>query len=246
MIWIIGGTSETKELLYRIEDIDDYTITAATESEKEFVDSPRLRIGRMDMNDMLKFVDDNEVDLIVDLSHPYAKIVSENAKKVSEIKNIRYIRYVREKSHIPSFAICVKSIERCLKYLQKVKGTVFFTTGSKNIKDFEKVRGDNRFIYRVLPATSSIEICKENGVQMKDIVAILGPFSEELNIQMFKEYSANFVVMKDSGQAGGTTEKIEACRKLQIIPIVISRSEEEGVSSLEEVEKIIYEHRKSN
>lgn len=73
MIWIIGGTSEARRLVRKIEDIEDFVITGATESERQFIDSPKLIIGRMDLDEMLEFVENRNIELIVDLSHPYAK-----------------------------------------------------------------------------------------------------------------------------------------------------------------------------
>ena len=241
MIWIIGGTSEARKLVTRLDDIENFVVTSATESSREFIKSDRMIVGRMDKIDMLNFVKKHNISLIVDLSHPYAKIVSENAKEVSKIKNIRYIRYVRAKSKILSDVVYLDSLEECIEYLKGIFGTVFFTTGSKNIMDFEKVRGENRYIYRVLPAPDSIEECKKNNVKMKDIVAVLGPFSYELNKAMFSEYKSNYVVMKDSGKGGGTEEKIRACVELGITPTVIGREVSEGIYDLDVIENIIRE-----
>lgn len=239
MIWIIGGTSEARRLVNKIGDIEDFIITSATESERQFIDSPKLIIGRMNLDEMLEFVEDRNIELIVDLSHPYAKIVSKNAKKVSNMKNIKYIRYIRSQTEIPSWAVYLKSYDECISYLKNISGTVFFTTGSKNIGDFEKIRGQNRFIYRILPALESIEECRKYNVHMKDIVAMLGPFSTKFNKSIFHEYDADYVVMKDSGKSGGTLERINACKELGITPIIIGRTEESGIENLEEIEKLI-------
>ena len=37
MIWIIGGTSESRRLIDRIKDLDNYIVTVATESGKDFI-----------------------------------------------------------------------------------------------------------------------------------------------------------------------------------------------------------------
>lgn len=239
MIWIIGGTSESRELVDRIKDLDNYIVTSATDSEKEFIDSPNLIVGKMNYEEMTKFIDKNHISLIVDLSHPYAKVVTNNAKKVAEAKNIKYIRYTRDKVVLKSKGIYLNSYEECYDYLKGITGTIFFTTGSKNIGDFEKVRGNNRFIYRILPALESIEECRKYNIKLKDIVGVLGPFSKEYNKIMFKEYNVDYVVMKDSGQQGGTLEKIKACEELNIIPIVIGREDEQGINSIDLIEKKI-------
>lgn len=239
MIWIIGGTIEAKKIINRTGDLDNYIITSATDSEREFIDSSKLIVGRMDYNSMIDFIDKNNIKLIVDLSHPYAATVTENAKRAAKSRNIKYARYVRDKVELQGIEICLSSYEECLEFLKEIKGAVFFTTGSKNIGDFEKVRNNNRFIYRILPASESIEECKKHKIQMKDIIAVLGPFSKEFNKAMFIEYDVDYVVMKDSGREGGTIEKIQACRELGIIPILIGRKEEEGIYDIDEIENII-------
>ena len=241
MIWIIGGTSEAREIVNRIKDIDNYIVTMATDGGKEFLHSNKILIGRMNYEEMIEFSKKNKISLIVDLTHPYARIVSENAKKVANTLGIDYIRYIRDKVDVENNIIYLQSYEEAYEYISKISGTVFFTTGSKNIGDFEKIRGNNRFIYRILPALESIEECKKYNVQMKDIVAVLGPFSKEYNKVMFEEYNPKYCVMKDSGHRGGTLEKIKACKELDIIPIVIGRGYENGIRDLNIIENIIRE-----
>jgi len=239
MIWIIGGTTEARQLVERLKG-KDFLVTVATESGKEFIETKNLRVGRMDLKQMDSFVKEEKIRVIVDMSHPYAKIVSKNARTVAQANKIEYIRYVREMKEYED-VIELSSYEEAYAYLKSIKGTVFFTTGSKNIKDFEKVRGNNRFIYRVLPALESIEECKNNNVKLRDIIAVLGPFSEEYNRVMFKEMGADYVIMKDSGKIGGTLDKIKACHSLGIKAIVISRKKEQGLNNLSDIEKILIE-----
>ncbi len=239
MIWIIAGTSEGREIINRINDIDSYIATIATDGGREFIDSQKVIVGRMNYEEMKDFSIKHNISLIVDLTHPYAKIVSENAKKLAKEMEIKYIRYVREVTECFSNSIYLNSYEECYSYLSKIKGTVFFTTGSKNIGDFEKIKRDNRFIYRILPAMDSIKQCIDYHISMKDIVAVLGPFSLEYNKIMFKEYNSDYVVMKDSGIKGGTMEKIRACEELGITPVIIGRADEKGIHNLDEIEKKI-------
>ena len=241
MIWIIAGTSEARETIERIKDLDDFIATIATEGGKEFINSEKLIVGRMSYEEMVNFSKKYNIRMIVDLTHPYAKIVSQNAKFLAKELNIKYVRYTREKAETLKNAISLENYEEAYEYLSKIYGTVFFTTGSKNIGDFEKIKKDNRFIYRVLPALDSIKECLKQNISMKDTIAVLGPFSTEYNKIMFKEYGADYVVMKDSGEKGGTMEKIKACEELGIKAIVIGREEENGINDLDMIEKIIRE-----
>lgn len=238
MIWIIGGTTETHELVEKLKGKRDYIITVATESGKEVLGDERVVVSRLSKEDMIKFIMDNNITTLIDMSHPYAVEVSKNAKEAANNCGIEYIRYLRESADLKG-AIVFSNMEECMDFLKGIKGNVFFTTGSKNIKDFEKVRGENRFIYRVLPSLESIEECVNNGLKLQDIVAILGPVSSELNEGMFKEYKSEYVVMKDSGIKGGTREKILACRKLGITPLVIGRVVEKGFDSIDKLVEMI-------
>jgi precorrin-6A/cobalt-precorrin-6A reductase len=238
LIWIIGGTSETEQVAEKIRGKKDYIVTVATYAGSEVLNDNNVIVSRMTWEQMITFIKERKITLVLDMSHPYAIEVTNNAKLASETCGIKYVRYVRKKSKIHG-AKYFDSFDECIEFLKAVDGCVFFTTGIKNISDFERIRGNNRFVYRVLPSLFSIEECIKNKLQMKDIVAILGPVSEDLNIAMFKEYNANYVVMKDSGENGGTEEKISACLKLGITPVVIGREDEEGINDLEKLLEMI-------
>lgn len=239
MIWIIGGTHEAVELVDKIKGRTNYVITAATESEREFIDDENLVVCRMDGKTMESFISQKSIDLIIDVSHPYATEVTKNARDVAKICDIKYMRYVRKKIDKVEGCIYLESVEQCIEFIETIDGCVFFTTGTKNVKDFEPIKGSKRFIYRVLPSLESIGECIKNNIKMKDIIAALGPFSVELNAAMFKEFSANYVVMKDSGNNGGTVEKIKACNTLDIKAVIIGRIDEEGVYDLDEISNYV-------
>lgn len=234
MIWIIGGTSETHELVKKLKGKKEYIITVATPSGKEVLKGERVIVSRLNLEEMTAFIKDNSIKTVIDMSHPYAVEVSKNAREACKMCSVFYIRYLRESANTNG-SLVFPSINSCMEFLKTINGCVFFTTGSKNIGDFEKIRGENRFIYRVLPSIESMNECVKHGLRMQDIVAILGPVSYSLNIAMFKEYGADYVVMKDSGIKGGTEEKIKACKKLKITPIVIGRVDESGFDSIDKL-----------
>ncbi len=240
MIWIIGGTSEGREMVSRLGNLENFIVTVATDEGKEFLGVKNLHVGRLTYEEMGEFIDDNKIKLIVDLTHPFAVVVSSNAKNIAKEKGIDYARYVRPRlEDIDEDIVILDSYEEAYKYLENIVGTVFFTTGSKNIKDFEKVRGENRFIYRILPATESIELAKLSNIAMKDIIAVLGPFSHNYNLVMFKEYNVDYCVTKDSGKKGGLEEKLSAAKEAGIKTILIGREKENGYDNLDDIEKII-------
>ena len=107
------------------------------------------------------------------------------------------------------------------------------------VHKYEEVKGDNRFIYRVLPMVESICRLHDLNVHIKDVIAMVGPFSIDLNIQLIKEFNADHMIMKDSGSSGGTNEKIAACMETGIVPIIIKRNSESTESLSEFTNKMI-------
>ena len=239
MIWIIGGTNEARQLMAVLKGKKEFIATVATYCGAELIQGIETEVGRMDYREMVQFIRERAITKVVDMSHPYALEVTKNAKEASAAEGIEYIRFIRKGSQLEGCTV-VTSLEECISFLKEVKGCVFFTTGMKNIRDFEKVKGANRFVHRVLPSVFSIQECVDRGVGMEDIVAILGPVSEALNYQLFKDYGADYVIMKDSGKAGGTLEKINACKRLGITPVVISRQcDETGIEDMDLLVKVL-------
>lgn len=242
MIWIIGGTHESHQLIKAIEKHNlDYIISVATEGGLEFLKTENYFLGRMDYSEMLDFINRNKIKHIVDMSHPFATIVTANAKKAAEEKSIEYYRFVREYSILNNDSILVDSYESCYEVLKELEGNFFFTTGSKKVEEFESVKGNNRFIYRMLPTSESIGLAEKSGIEMKDIIGMLGPFTIETNVLFFKMYDINYCVTKESGGNSGFNEKIKACEETGVIPIVIKREKEEGYKTIEEIVKLIVE-----
>ncbi len=239
MIWLIGGTTESGILAERFrKNGTDYIMSIATEDGKDFFQNCNLKIGRMTKDEMMTFCKTEKITAIADLSHPYALLVSKNAKKTAEELSIKYFRFLRASVTENGNCMHFESVEKVCAFLKTLKPCcVFFTTGSKNISDFEKIRPQTlRFVYRILPTAESMEKCRMCGVTAKDIIAITGPLSRELNIAMFREYNAEYVVLKNSGKSGGTKEKLDACCELNIIPIMIDRENQTGIDSLEKFE----------
>lgn len=236
MIWIIGGTTETRQLVELLHEQNvDMLVTVATESGRAMLSNEtRVIVARLDAAAMAAFIQQNGISAVADVSHPYAAAVSANARQACEHCQIPYFRYVRPSTDIHG-ARWAATLDDCLNLLKTLTGCVFITTGSTHVREFEQVRGRNRFVYRVLPTPESVAECLRHGVPRRDIVALLGPVSTALNAALFAEYQAAYVVMKDSGQAGGTPEKLQACQQLGITPIIIGRPPDVGIADLQEL-----------
>ena len=230
MIFVAAGTQDGRELAGALLQAG-YDVTASVVSsygEKLLEQYPRLIINDKPLDeDALKdYIWQHDIRIFVDASHPYAANVSGNAMRACRATNIPYIRY--ERASVPvdyDKAYRVESYEEAANTAACLGTTVFLTTGSRNLKTFvlsDALKG-HTIIARILPTAGVLKECEELGLTPKQIVAIQGPFSEELNIALYRQYGADVVITKNSGEIGGTDTKITAAKKLGLPVVLIDR-----------------------
>lgn len=187
--------------------------------------------GRMNQQEMEAFFQDHNISVVVDATHPYADIVTNNIKAATEHTNVHYLRLNRETKKQSDYEKLhyVSSHEECVEALEHISGNILLTTGSKDLATYcvnEALK--ERLFVRVLPGIESLEHCIKNGISGKQILALQGPFSRELNEALIRQYRISCMVTKMSGKNGGYDEKIEAARSLGI-PVFVVRKNSDGV-----------------
>ena len=113
-------------------------------------------------------------------------------------------------------------------WLRGTEGNILLTTGAKELDAFAPLGGE-RLYPRVLPLASSLEACRRAGVPSSHILALQGPFSQELNEALIRQYRIAYLVTKDGGPAGGFGEKAAAAQAAGARLVLIHRPQEEGL-----------------
>lgn len=125
----------------------------------------------------------------------------------------------------------------CVEALKKTEGKIFLTTGSKELSAFCREKTiRKRLVVRVLPGMESLRECVRNGLEGRQIIAMQGPFSKEMNLAMIRQYQASVLVTKESGKTGGEDTKLAAAGEAQIPSYIILRPDEKTpVMDMDEV-----------
>lgn len=256
MICVLGGTQDGREIIRSIAD-SNYPVMAsvATAYGRQLIDDQRVRVNDhpLDCQGMTEWFGKWGVSMVIDATHPYARDVSANAMQVCAALSIPYLRYEREEVLLPDY-VRLHMAETAAEAARLSAGlgeVIFLTTGSRSLGVFrqEPLLAAKRIIARVLPDPAVIAECFRLGFTPRDVVAIQGPFSRELNIQLFREYRAQVVVTKNSGTVGGSDTKLTAAMDLDLEIVVIDRPKLAYpclVHSVEDVLRFIGQRRQSD
>ncbi len=251
---LFAGTTEGRELAEAIRNSDlSVTVCVATDYGQDMIresDNIKVLKGRLDTGEMIKLFRDRNADIVLDATHPYAKEVTENIKAAAKECDVRLIRVLREDDTkdftMPESlkAVYFDSNEEALSYLENTKGNILFTTGSKELKIFDKLKDFNERAYvRILPAKESLDLAFESGLDGKHIICMHGPFTRELNNELIKSTNAKYLVTKETGVTGGFTEKLLSRDDLGITAVVIKKPGQDLGLTVDECIRLLTDRR---
>lgn len=235
---VFAGTNEGREICqFLCKHQVNTSACVATEYGSfclEGITGLEVMEGRLDALEIQDCIE--AVDYVVDASHPYAQVISENIRqacrelKALQKKEVPVIRIIRESYE--NKGIVFSDFETLCDFLNTKEGNILLTTGSKDLHYFQQIKDyETRVFPRVLPAMDSLKNALELGFKPSNILCMQGPFSKEMNIAILEKTKAQYLVSKDTGSSGGFSEKIEAaaCTGAQLLTVG-RPCEEEGLS----------------
>lgn len=245
-VLLFAGTSEGRLLAESICENIDLHCCVATEYGKELLpeikENLTIHQGRLTIDDMVALMKREKFDMVIDTTHPYAKIVTENIIEACNRTHIKYIRYLRKSEDIKNMdkVKVYANIEETVRYLNSIEGNILLTVGSKELSKFTDVKEfENRVFARVLPMTNVVDECIKMGFKGRNLICMQGPFFHSLNVALIEQTDAKVMVTKDTGKIGGFKEKLEAASDAGIELIVISRPTVEKGYELSEIADLL-------
>lgn len=243
-ICIFAGTSEGRRLVELLSGRGLRMIVCVATEYGEVLLGEHTDVeifaGRLDAAQMKEMFARKRFGLVVDATHPYADKVTENIAAACRQTGTEYLHLLRQSDSEDADGVFVESAAACAAYLKNTQGNIFLTTGSKELSAYAGLSG--RVYVRVLPMQTSLELCAASGIAPDHIIAMQGPFDEEINLAMLRMTNAKYMVTKDTGGPGGYGAKISAARKAGVQTIVIGRPVQREGESLAAVAALL-EHR---
>ena len=227
-IFLVAGTEDARELASLLcERGFDVTASVVSDYGRNLLETCagiKINDKPLDLGELTEILRAGAFKFLVDASHPYAQNISANAIQAAQVAQIPYVRYERAQT-APTYEK-IFHVDTCAAAAQtaaQLGKNIFLTTGSRTLKIFVELLRDRNLTARVLPTADVLAQCETLGLSPKQIVAVQGPFSVALNVELFRHAQADVVVTKDSGHIGGTDTKLAAARILNLPVVMIDR-----------------------
>lgn len=248
-VLIFGGTTEGRVLsdFLRKENVP-HIVSVATEYGRDIElgsGETKVLTGRLSKEKIKELLSGGEFGIVVDATHPFAVKASDEirtAAKESHATYLRLSRNTKDPDYQQDFVSYVNTMKEAGVVLKETEGNILLLTGSKDLQEIIGQIGDVKRVYaRVLPSLESITLCQEAGLSGKQIIAMQGPFSTQINTSLIKEIDAKVILTKESGMTGGYYEKLEAARQCGIRAVVVKNPENSSANPETEVEHLSME-----
>ncbi|MBR1521261.1 MAG: cobalt-precorrin-5B (C(1))-methyltransferase [Bacteroidaceae bacterium] len=224
MILVLGGTTEGRKAVAELEEAGTPFYYSTKTGEQDMVLHHGIRVdGAMDETAMTLFCQRHAIQLLVDAAHPFAQVLHQTVALVAERLHLPAIRFER------IFPPRDPSIHWLDGYADLQNNlplggqgfTLLATTGVQSIATLKPLEAEGvKVFYRILPRESSIRLAHQQGATDEQLCYYHEGEDERTILQ---ELKPDAILLKESGETGGFTEKVEAAKVLGISVFAIKR-----------------------
>lgn len=233
MIFVLAGTREGRELAATLVRAGHRVMASAvTPYGAELLRQiPGVVVweGALNAEQFAALIKNQGIKGILDATHPFATEITRLAQEAAARCGVPYLRWERPETPLPRDHPLIHLVETWEEAVLKVASLsgrrVFLAVGVKPLSLFlthTALRG-RQFTVRVLPLPESLRVCYQLGLRPDQIVALQGPGTQKMNEALLEEYQTEVLVTKESGDVGGTKEKVAAACALGIPVVVVQR-----------------------
>lgn len=255
-VLLIGGTKDASNITKHIkENYDSYILTTTT---TEYGSKLAIESGSDDTiakpllkDEFINLIENNEFNLLIDATHPYAAHITQTSVSLSKLFNINYIRFERPPSNLENVDTSrvheVTSLDEAGKLIASEfsSGNVLHLAGANTMEAILKYVSVNRFYARILKVPKSLEKCELLNIPEDHIIEMKGTSSLEENLKIIDKTHASVIITKESGDIGGVINKINAANMKDIGVVMLKRpkikdlNKKDVVSNLEQLDEKI-------
>ena len=228
-VLLVGGTSDAVSTAFELLAQGHQVLHSAFSDEPlPLPTHPRLsrRHGPLDRKGFAALVREQGIERVVDAAHPFAVKVHEEAKAAAQHLGLPYERKNRPEAHYDYPRLhWANSHEEACALCVGLGGPWLLTVGSRHAALYAMAAREASIGLhaRILDNADSLRAALDAGIPEDRLILGRGPFGYQDNMDLLKSLAVRVLVSKDSGEAGGVPEKIEAARTLGCEVVLIRR-----------------------
>ncbi len=211
MVLVFGGTTEGRKAVEVLEEAGTTYYYSTKTGEQDIALHHGKRIdGAMDAEAMQTFCREHDIRLMVDAAHPFALQLHKTIAQISEKQNIPVIRYERIYPPRDSDITWIDDYSQIPTDIH----SLLATTGVQSISKLKYLEAEGiKVSYRILNRESSIHLAHQQGATDEQLC-----FYPQMA-------EAEAVLMKESGESGGFSEKIAEAKEKGMRIFALKRPE---------------------
>ncbi|MDE6279697.1 MAG: cobalt-precorrin-5B (C(1))-methyltransferase CbiD [Paramuribaculum sp.] len=211
MILILGGTTEGRQAVETLDSgVGRYFYSTRDSFQKVECHNGIHLCGAMDVDEMTRFCRQNDIKLIVDAAHPFARNLHATVAETSRNVGIPVIRFERRYPYANDDDLiwCDSYNDAVDKMLaHDVRGLVALT-GVQTIGMLERFWSKRQCRFRILDRDDSRTKAQDVGFPAENLFY----YKEGSDVPDFKGFDADAIITKDSGLSGGVAQKLALAR----------------------------------
>lgn len=231
-VLILGGTGDATELAVRAAEISGVeVITSLAGRTCQPVSLENARIGGFGgVAGLTNYLREQQIDLLIDATHPFAARISFNAAAAAAKASIPHLMLIRPawKPVTGDTWLEVESNAAAAIVIPKLAQRIFLTIGRQELAAFAHLQ-DLWFLMRTIDSPQP-----DAQVPLGKLLRERGPFSLAKERSLLQQYEIGAIVSKNSG-GDATYAKIIAARELSIPVVMVKRP---AIPSCDRVESL--------
>jgi precorrin-6A/cobalt-precorrin-6A reductase len=217
---ILGGTGDATELAMQATEIPGVqVITSLAGRTHQPTVLPNDRMGGFGgVSGLINYLQEQQIDLLIDATHPFAAQISCNAAAAAAEVGIPYLMLIRPDWHPIEGDrwFDVESNKAAAELLPALAQRIFLTIGRQELATFAHLQ-DLWFLMRMIdpPAPKTL-------VPPGKLILDRGPFALDRERALLQQHKIEAIVSKNSG-GEATYVKIIAARELNLPVVMVQR-----------------------
>ena len=201
-VLIFGGTPESRQTARMLRQRGrQVVISVTTEYYRQLLPPGTLcHVGRLDAAAMLTYIREVNPHRVVDATHPYAVVASQNILRCCEQLGVpcERVHFANQENAWRDAMEWVATPEEVVRALRRETCNVLLGIGRDSLMDCGMRAEMSRLYPRIAPTPEAVAACLEIGFPPENIIAMQGPFSKALTMALFDETDIHAVVVRDA------------------------------------------------